>query len=87
MRDRGRYAVRSTNEPRGSVLGGAAPPGGAGDAGGGVGDPAGAAAGPRAYCVVPGDVAGRAGGAAGGGTENADKEEVDNMAGIMNRIR
>jgi hypothetical protein len=51
-----------------------------------MGDPAGAAAGPRAYCFVPGDAAEPAGDVAGGGTENADMEEVDNMAGIMNRI-
>ncbi len=69
--------------------GGAIPPVGAADVAGGFDAVVSVrgAPGVRAYCRVPGVAPGRAGGAADGLTENADREEVDNMRGMVNRIR
>jgi hypothetical protein len=63
-------------------------PGGGKIAGGvGAGVPAGGAPVVRAYWAGPGGARGRSRGTAGGMTENADREEVESMRGIMIRIR
>jgi hypothetical protein len=82
-------ADRSTRDPRGRIRGGGAPPGGAACWAGDLGaaESTGGAPGPRAYWRTSGDAPGLARGVAGAGTENAERDDIDNMLGIVNRIR